>query len=287
MSIQWFGRETIDRAIVDYIKKVEVVLDIGCGIRPQQFITPRLYICCEPHDEYLQVLKDHFVGTNTVLIRGSAQEVLIWMPDDSVDTIFMIDFIEHMEKNEGIRVIAECERVARQQIVIFTPLGFVPQYYKPGEVDAWSLHGTQWQVHKSGWTPDDFGDSWDILAARDYHIYNEKGVKFDTPKGAFWAIRNLKISPKAEAIIVSNTKQIENGSGKSASQVLIGLLSDIDRHIRDLIDPKRTEMAQHICQRESELRVRETLLDQREARYNSLLLVRFVRQLRRMFRRSG
>jgi hypothetical protein len=294
LSIQWFSRETLIQTVENHIQKADVVLDIGCGIRPQQFITPLLYICCEPHDEYLQVLKGNFAGTNTVLIQGSAQKVLRWMPDDSIDSIFMIDFIEHIEKGEGLRLIAECERIARQQIIIFTPLGFMSQDYKPGEVDAWSLHGTKWQVHKSGWTPEDFDDSWNILAAKDYHIYNEKGEKFDTPRGAFWAIKNLKISPIAETIVLSNTKQIANDSETRTSQVLLRLLSNIDRHIRGLIDPKKTEMAQHLCQRESELRAQTSLLDwreaslnQREARYNSLLPVRIVRQLRRMFRRSG
>jgi hypothetical protein len=286
MSIQWLDRETLIQTVPSHIQPANFVLEFGCGIRPQQFIAPRLYVCCEPHDEYLAVLKDRFMGTNTVVIQGIAQDIVRWMPDTSVDSIFMIDLIEHIEKSEGLHLISECERIARQQIVIFTTLGFLRQDYKPGEADGWNLCGGKWQDHKSGWTPDDFDESWEILGARDYHITNAKGEELHPPRGAFWAFKTLQSFPTAEAIAVSWADRMPEDSGIDTTQALIKLLSDIERLVQDLVEPNKMEMALQLCQREAELAVRAAELSRREARYDSLLLVRLVRKLRRTFKAS-
>jgi hypothetical protein len=243
-----------------------------------------VYICCEPHDEYLAILKDRFAGTNVVIIQATAQEIVKWMADRSVDSIFMIDLIEHIEKSDGLCLIAECERIARQQIVVFTPLGFLPQDYQPGDTDGWNLHGGEWQVHKSAWTPDDFDESWEVLATSAYHFTDAKGEQLDPPSGAFWAVKNLQSAPGAEAFAVSCAAQAQRLSETETTRVLINLLSDIDRRIQDVVDPRKMEIAFHLCEREVDLAVRAMQLNQREARYDSLVLVRLVRWLRRTFR---
>lgn len=191
MSIQWFDRPSLDRVIVKYISRVDVVLDIGSGIRPQTFFRPRVHICCEPHPEYVEVLKKQLHRHNLVILQSTWMSVLALMPNQSVDSVFLLDLIEHLDKEEGAQLLSECNRVARVQVVVFTPLGFMTQEYMPGEVDGWGFHGSEWQVHKSGWEPSDFGPSWTILGARHYHLVNGKGEPFDPPVGAFWAINNL------------------------------------------------------------------------------------------------
>ena len=52
---------------------------------------------------------------------------------------------------------------ARQQVVVFTPHGFHKQEYVKGEKDAWGMNGTYWQTHRSGWTPEDFDESWRVI----------------------------------------------------------------------------------------------------------------------------
>jgi hypothetical protein len=110
------------------------------------------------------------------------------MPPKSVDTIFLLDVIEHVEKEEGLQLLRETEKIARQQIVLFTPLGFMPQEQLDGE-DAWNLNGGAWQEHKSGWLPEDFDDTWMIYACKDFHKVDSKGNLLDKPFGAFWAIK--------------------------------------------------------------------------------------------------
>lgn len=193
VRIQWFDRETLDRVITEYVQRVDVVLDIGCGVRPQAFFQPRLHICCEPYSEYVRILQNHFAEVpNVVILRGTAQEIVGVMPDKSVDSVFLIDLIEHLERDEGHQLLRECRRIARRQIVLFTPLGFMPQEYQADDVDGWGLRGGEWQAHKSGWTPDDFDPSWNILASEAYHTVSGTGEVLDPPFGAFWAIHNIQ-----------------------------------------------------------------------------------------------
>ena len=49
---------------------------------------------------------------------SDAKTALVAFPDRSIDTIFLLDTIEHMPKKIGKEVLIECERVARKQILI-------------------------------------------------------------------------------------------------------------------------------------------------------------------------
>jgi len=190
--VKWFDRETIEDAVYRSVRYADSVLDIGCGIRPQTFFQPKLHICCEPHAGYVRVLQNRFAGHPGALILQSTWEAVVaLLPNHSVDTIFLIDVIEHLDRLEGRRLLEECERIARKQIIVFTPLGFMEQEMGPSGIDAWGLDGGQWQVHKSGWTPDDFDASWEILASRMYHTTSASGESLEHPFGAFWAIKNI------------------------------------------------------------------------------------------------
>jgi hypothetical protein len=192
--VEWLPREHLLDAVRAAVEATEVVLDVGCGLRPQAFFHPRVHLCCEPHDEYAQELSR---WPDLTVLRATAEQLLPLLPDRSVDSIFLLDVIEHLEKDAGQAVIRQCERLARRQIVLFTPLGFVPQDYDDEDaVDGWGLHGGAWQAHRSGWAPEDFDSSWSILACRDYHATNGKGEPRDPPDGAFFAIKTFTPGPR-------------------------------------------------------------------------------------------
>jgi hypothetical protein len=190
-SVVWCDRDEFHSKAASFIKPVSTVLDIGCGIRPQQYITPELLICVEPHIEYVEVLKTSLKDANAVIIPLDAIKALAGMPDRSIDSIFLIDVIEHMDKDMGVKVLLECERVARQQVVLFTPLGFMPQEIHAGDVDGWNLHGGEWQDHKSGWYPEEFA-GWDIIGCKHLHLQDYLGQEITPPYGGFYAVKNVK-----------------------------------------------------------------------------------------------
>lgn len=198
MAVQWVDREILVEVGIGAVLPAKSVLDIGCGLRPQTIIRPHTHICCEPFAEYAQELTKRFsTAPGLFVVQNTALNFLDQLPDKAVDTIFMLDVIEHIDKEEGLRILAACERVARQQIVLFTPLGFMEQDYESGDEDAWGFSGGFWQKHRSGWVPEDFGEGWDVYACEDFHIVNGKGDPLDPPGGALWAIRTFHESGKA------------------------------------------------------------------------------------------
>lgn len=191
MVITWVKKQELLTAVKNRLGPADRVLDIGCGIRPQSLIVPKIHICAEPFSEYVNILQNCYAGNpRFIILHGTADQILNLLPNRSIDTIFLIDVIEHLEKELGKKIIIECERVARKQIVLFTPIGFMHQESSPDGTDGWGLHGEEWQNHKSGWTPEEFDDSWHIFACNSFHEYNAVGEKFDPPIGAFWAIKN-------------------------------------------------------------------------------------------------
>lgn len=174
------------------VNETDVVLDIGCGIAPMNYFHPKLHILVEPWTEYSDILSYRHAGDKgVVILRTGALEALKAFANNSVDSIFLLDVIEHLEKEEGKQVLIEAERVAREQIVVFTPLGFMPQHMGNEEQDAWGLSGSTVQEHRSGWTPDDFNQNWTFYICKEFHSVDFKGQKLDHTYGAFYAIRNF------------------------------------------------------------------------------------------------
>jgi len=63
------------------------------------------------------------------------------------DVVIANEFIEHLNKEDGWRLLSRLEALASKLIIITTPNGFLPQGPE---------FGNQWQIHKSGWFVNDF-----------------------------------------------------------------------------------------------------------------------------------
>lgn len=69
------------------------------------------------------------------------------LPARSFDAVLMMDLIEHLDRDDGDRLIERMIAVAARKLIVFTPNGFVEQ----NEYDDNPL-----QVHRSGWSVADF-----------------------------------------------------------------------------------------------------------------------------------
>lgn len=210
-KILWTSRESFMDTGIKQISEVDVLLDIGCGIRPHDYITPQVYICCEPYEEYVDVLKkktSSATETLYIILNYGWEEVVSKFAEKSVDTIFILDVIEHLEKEEGKRLLKETEKIAKKQIVIFTPLGFVENKTADNGKDAWGLNGAEWQMHRSGWLPEDFDDTWNIIACEDLYKYNNIGEELDSPFGAFWAIKTIENLVDSKSSLLKNQQDV-------------------------------------------------------------------------------
>lgn len=162
------------RAAAKQVRACEILVDVGAGIRPQNMFRCKRHICIEPHAEYSDALE----RGGYEVIRQDAIGGLAAV--DDADTIIALDVIEHMTRGEGEEFIAKAVFKARDQVVIFTPLGFMPQS-GGDDADPWGMQGQKWQEHKSGWTPLDF-NGWQCLQADEFHHLPGKTY------GAFFAI---------------------------------------------------------------------------------------------------
>ena len=207
LAIQYYPDESsILSSVGDLIKETEIVLDVGCGIVPINYFRPKLHIMVEPWKEYTDILScRHGNDKSVLIIKLGALEALSVLQTRSIDSIFLIDVIEHLDKDIGLKVIKEIERVARQQAVIFTPLGFMPQHVESEEKDAWGLSGGEMQEHKSGWLPNDFGSGWQFHVCKSYHSRKVDGEASDEVYGAFFAIQDFNEKPP---VLINNIPDI-------------------------------------------------------------------------------
>lgn len=192
MKINWFSSKDLRAEVSKRIIETDVVLDIGCGIYPQSFNKCKTHICCEPFAQYIEYLVSNSIYSDKLYFyyNSSWNEILKIICEKSVDSIFLIDVIEHIEKEKGIELLKQTQKIAKKQIVIFTPLGFIKQISYDGK-DCWGLDGGDWQEHLSGWYPEDFDDDWEIFASIANHFNDNMGRSYEKPYGAFWAIRTF------------------------------------------------------------------------------------------------
>ena len=120
--------------VTKHIKQTNVVLDIGCSIKPQEFIKAKIHICCEPHAEYIEYIQSQNLNHERIyVIINSTWDIIKNFPSKSIDTIIFMDVIEHLHKKEGYKLIKHAERVARVQVILFTPICYLPQSHPNGK----------------------------------------------------------------------------------------------------------------------------------------------------------
>ena len=157
--------------ITHQFKQVDTLMDIGCGNHPQDFIpVTKWFYTVDPNPTIDKGLYWHINGT-------WQHPAMNFMRNNPIHTVTLMDVVEHLEKCEALQLLRETQKHV-QQIVVFTPLGFMDQ--DDGE----------WNSHRSGWMPGDFGKGWKVHIFPDFHWCDFKGRVFPEPKGAILAIWN-------------------------------------------------------------------------------------------------
>jgi len=182
--VQMVTREQFMPTAISSFRTVHTVLDIGSGIKPQDLVDCRVHVCVEPFRQYAERLTVE--NPDAVVITCGWSDAVHLFPAGSVDTVVLLDVIEHLEKDEGQRLLEATVKIARSQVIVLTPLGFMPQGEGESK-DAWGLDGTDWQVHRSGWVPEDF-PGWQSIVCEDFHEEDAYGRPLGEPHGALFAI---------------------------------------------------------------------------------------------------
>ncbi len=142
-------REILKRLIPDWQKMK--ILDLGSGpcsdyLRNRKFRGKDI-TCLDVFGPYLKECQK--LGYKTLHLDAS--KILENFKPAAFDIILAIDFLEHLEKERGLKLLKDMEKISRRQILIFSPLGFVPM-----DIDNFGYDNTYFQTHRSAWSQEDF-----------------------------------------------------------------------------------------------------------------------------------
>lgn len=140
--VEPFDRQ-LERALMEEIVDCETLLDLGCGYdSPVRAIAHRFTrsVGIDLFAPYLE--KSVAAGIHTEYRCMDALDALDEFGADSFDCVVALDFIEHLERTQGLELLEKMERTARKKVVVFTPNGFIFQPPRDGNT---------FQEHRSGW----------------------------------------------------------------------------------------------------------------------------------------
>lgn len=188
-------RDQLHEVAAGFLRPVNVCVDIGPGLRPQRLLQCPTHVLVEPYGLYAEKLVTAY--PDKPILRQDALTYLRSALSKSVDTIFVCDVIEHLNKDDGLQMLEHAIRVAREQVVVFTPLGFMPQHYTELG-DVWgSVQHSELQNHLSGWRPEEFANAVHVVS-EDFHS-SPTGETF----GAFYSIIEASKAGSPRLVLVS------------------------------------------------------------------------------------
>lgn len=135
------------KVLSDYLTDIKSVLDVGCGSNsPLRRVEKHFY--STGVDAFMpSIAKSKRLKIHDAYKKGNVLEINKLFQKKQFDVVIALDLIEHLEKKQGYELIKKMCVLAKKKIIIMTPNGF----YKQDPYD-----GNKWQIHKSGWTVDDF-----------------------------------------------------------------------------------------------------------------------------------
>ena len=157
-------------------------LDVGCGSSPvmRQIGIPRLVGIegYEPAIEEARRLKTH-----DEIVHGDVRELARYFGPGQFDACVGLDVIEHLVKDDGLKMMKAMETIAAKKVIFFTPCGFLRQRHAAND---------DLQEHLSGWEPGE-------MAGYGYRVTGYLGPKklrgeYHALKGRpriFWALVSL------------------------------------------------------------------------------------------------
>lgn len=121
----------------------ETVLDVGCGSYSiMRYLTPgRSFTGLDKYSPSLRNNRNYYDR----LLQADIMQCPI--EDKSFDAVVAMDVIEHLSREDGLKMLETIETIARKSVVIHTPNGYLHQPPAPDN---------PWQEHRSGWAVSDF-----------------------------------------------------------------------------------------------------------------------------------
>lgn len=166
-SFRFYRKVTFD------LKGCTTVLDVGCGkagwakeALPRHL---RYYVGIDAFRPYLIEIRKSYPGRQTLCDCVLSDASSLPFTQKSFDAVVSFELLEHIEKNTGLRLLEELERIASLKVIIIVPNG-------PLRQEAYDENPLQ--VHRSSWSSNELENLgyrvMGIYGLR--HLRGEKGL---------------------------------------------------------------------------------------------------------------
>ncbi|MDF1549851.1 MAG: class I SAM-dependent methyltransferase [Bacteroidales bacterium] len=150
------------KPIESEFQDVETVLELGAGKSTYLSKLKNKNITISAIDAFqdsLEIAKKNNVYRHYYC--GDVRDIDKIFKNNKFDAVVAFDLIEHLEKEDGYKLIEKMEKIAVKKVVILTPNGFIPQ-------DAFD--GNPFQKHLSGWQYEEMKElGFRITGVNGYH----------------------------------------------------------------------------------------------------------------------
>ncbi len=146
------SNDELMRYLDSVVKEGDSILDLGCG--PKLYSDPFKDRCSKiiTIDAWESVNPDFVADLETV-------DLNTLLGGEKFDYVLMIDFIEHLDKDAGIRLLDSVKTLTTKKIVLLTPLEEIwdDNHKNVNDPRLW-CYGNTFDIHKSLWHKEDFTD---------------------------------------------------------------------------------------------------------------------------------
>jgi hypothetical protein len=143
------------------------ILDVACGLSlKSKYLSAQIRVGVDIYEPYFKSIE---ADVPFVLVKYDVRKLSDIFPDKSFDLVIALDIVEHLEKEESLEMMRQCENIARKGVIIETPKGYIPQ-----NIDILGHGGHEWQTHRSGWEPEEFEKLGYKTVLRDYKMSDVK-----------------------------------------------------------------------------------------------------------------
>lgn len=186
------------------------VLDVGCGFSPllrQLGVSHAAGIeGYQPAFEKAQQLKTH-----DEIVLGDVRELSRHFKEGQFDACIAMDVIEHLPKEDGLRLMRDMERIAKKRVIFFTPNGFLPQRHSVN---------SDLQAHLSGWEAGE-------VKGYGYEVAGMLGPK--KLRGEYHALLRRPAAFWGMVSFLSQIFQIRHHPEKAAAILCVKKINDVRR----------------------------------------------------------
>jgi hypothetical protein len=175
----------------EVVGSCDTLLDLGCGRQsPVKEFSRGLsrVVGVDRHVPYLE--ESLAAGIHHEYRQADVLEIGSVFEPGSFDCVVALDLIEHLPKEEGLRLIPLMERIARKKVIIFTPNGFLEQR---------AYDDNALQEHLSGWSPAEMRAlGYRVIGVNGWRpLRGERGVIRWRPE---WLWRNVAFASQAVTV---------------------------------------------------------------------------------------